>query len=163
MTATKTKVDAKSADATAQVAHDPAALRRRRESLGVSRNALAGLSALPLSRVWAAEQADKEVSGEHLALLARCLDDVQANGLPEDLRPRRAAGGGAAARRLHGVTEILGEARTAKTLRDVRALVERALAVASGEADPAGNAGDGPAFELVPEAATDAAPAAQAG
>jgi transcriptional regulator with XRE-family HTH domain len=155
-TATATEVTGGAPTPTAT--HDAAALRRRRESLDVSRRALAGLTGLPLSRVWAAEQPDRQVSPEHLALIVAQLDQVQVNGLPADLRPRLAAAttngvvrgvtcASAAglearleelARRLGALTQVLGAARDAKTVKDVRPLIERALELAGAdEADEA--------------------------
>lgn len=131
----------------------PAAIRTARETLKCSRSALSELTGLPTSRIWAAEQDDKTISDEHYAVIVAALENVKNNGLPAHLQPKQGApkkaktAGPTAlevelAQRLFNVRELLDGALAAKTLKDIRAIVEQARTIAyektgeSGEFEP---------------------------
>lgn len=132
-------------DADAQVAeatstpHDSLALRHRRERLLVSRPALAELTGLSLSRLWAAEKAGKTVTQEHLALIVAALDGVEKNGLPEHLRPRTAADANSGPtraqllERLWSTRDLLAAATNQKTVKELRETIDAALLIVSVE------------------------------
>lgn len=122
----------------------PTELRQRRESLHVSRVALAELTGLPTSRCWAAEQDDKTVTDEHIALICAALDNVATNGLPPHLRPKQAAPKVSKPKpptradliaRLEQAGTILESAQSVKSVKDLRALIEQAQAIMSGVAE----------------------------
>lgn len=115
--------------------HDPAAMRGRRESLEISRTALAELTGLPVSRIWACEQDDKDVSEEHLTIVRAALDNVEKNGLPDHLRPKQRPAGSTRTptARLKQVAALLDEALRAKTAKEMKAVIEQAQAVIVGE------------------------------
>jgi transcriptional regulator with XRE-family HTH domain len=114
-------------------AHDPAKIRGRRESLDVSRIALAELTGLPTSRIWAAEQDGKEVSEEHITIICAALDGVEKNGLPDHLRPKQRAATRTPTSRLKQVAALLDEALRTRTAKEMRAVIEQAQAVIVGE------------------------------
>lgn len=139
----------------------PAEVRQRREELGVSRSALAELTGLSLSRLWAAEQDGKVVSDEHRTLIRAALTHVAEHGLPAHLvktantkekTPRAPAVTRAVlAERLAQVSGLLDEAVAAKTLKEVRALVEQARTAALGTPTPS----EEPEFTPVDQTGTD--------
>lgn len=116
---------------------DPMAQRHRRERLNVSRPALAELTGLSLSRVWAAEQPGKVVTDEHRALLVAALDNIEKNGLPEHLRPRERAARADSKQelldRLQSIADVLAGTTDMKSLKDVREAIEVARRTATGE------------------------------
>jgi hypothetical protein len=140
---------------------NPAAVRQWRESLEVSRVALADMTGLPLSRIWAAEQPDKTVTDEHRALIIGALDGVEKNGLPEKYQRPKAEAQAKASKpkqptkaaleeRLRLVVETLATTAEKKTLKELREVIEQASRFASGWPDGQ------PSFEL---AADESAPA----
>ncbi|MEE6260981.1 hypothetical protein [Plantactinospora sonchi] len=121
-------------------AHREAGLRvlQRRKELGVSRAALAALSGLTAAKVWRCE--DGRPLAEELLALEEALSRVERDGLPEQMRPRRAkkkpvraAEHAALIQRLQRVETLLGQAIDAKTRKDVNDLLAEAQLVISGE------------------------------
>ncbi|HZN70554.1 MAG TPA: helix-turn-helix domain-containing protein [Micromonosporaceae bacterium] len=113
-------------------------VREQRDALGLSRAVLTELTGLTPAKIWRAEQG--RASQEEAQVLAAALESVATNGLPEHLQARtRGAGEGAGrvsravlVNRLQVVRTLLAEAAAARTLREVRALLEQAEAAAAG-------------------------------
>lgn len=125
----------------------PSQVRQQRAALSLSRNQLAELTGLSLSRCWAAETEGKDVTDEHRRVIAAALQRVRLHGLPEHLRKTNQATGSAGhkksaitrqvlADRLVEVCGLLDEAAAVKTLREVRELVDRARLACLGQAEP---------------------------
>ena len=109
----------------------PAEIRRTREELSISRAAMAELTGISLSRIWASEQDDKTISDEHYAFIVGALARVREHGLPEhlQLKQSRKTNASIPLDRLSELANLLTTAKDAKTLKDVKAAVEQAQAL----------------------------------
>jgi transcriptional regulator with XRE-family HTH domain len=102
------------------------ALRDRCKTLGVTRAALAELTGLTPAKCWRIEQGRPR--DDELTLVIQALDTVERDGLPEHLRRKtpKAKAARVSNETIERVRDLLDKARDAKTLKDVRALVEEA-------------------------------------
>jgi hypothetical protein len=115
---------------------DHAAVRLRREGPGLSRTALAELTGLSGSRIWASEAPGKALTAEHMQSIRDALAQVEEHGVPEQYKKKpsgfAAKGTGPTKTeleaRLKTVLALLDQARPAKTLGASRAVVEQAIA-----------------------------------
>lgn len=113
-------------------------VRERRDALLVSRAVLAELTGLTQAVIWRCE--DGRPKAEEMAKITAALDTVERDGLPEHLRrpvkvervKTPVISKAQLAERLAKVTALLDEAAKAKTVKEIRALVEQAQVAAAG-------------------------------
>lgn len=107
-------------------------LLERRIQLGLSRAVLGKLTELTSPQIWRIE--DGRPHGDEFAVVTAALDNVEKNGLPEHLRRTPAASNGSRpsqaelTNRIKTASALLDETVAAKTIRELRALIEQARA-----------------------------------
>lgn len=108
----------------------PEGIRMAREALGCSRSVIQEMTGLSGSRVWASEQADKEITDEHYLLIVAALENITTNGVPEHLKPKqRKAKTTVAVEHVQQVHELLGTALDLKSVKELKVVIEQARAM----------------------------------
>jgi len=118
----------------ATVTKTPRQFREWREQLNVSRSVLGAITGISQSRIWANEQDGKEVSDEHRAELVKALENIEKNGLPAEFaRPAKKEKTPSTMQtkaqliaRIEHIDSVLAEAAEAKTIAQLRTLIESA-------------------------------------
>lgn len=129
--ATENQTAAEATEQLIQRGMTPADIRRTREELLISRNAMAELTGISISRIWASEQDDKEISDEHYALIIGALARVREHGLPEHLQPKQTKKTAPVVtiEQLRELNELLATGLDLKTAREVKTVIEQARSV----------------------------------
>lgn len=118
-------------------------IRERREALGLGRSGLAELTGLTSAKIWRIEGG--RPNGDELQVVNAMLDNLETNGLPEHMQPRRKPTEPKVRRRTRAdlemmvahVNALIVESHGLKTARELKDAIERIRTIVDPETEVA--------------------------